>query len=242
MRNRVKELRNVPAGALRANEKNWRLHPDGQREALRGILDRVGMVGALIARETPDGLELLDGHLRAELADNEEVPVVIVDLDDREAEFVLTTFDPVGDMALVDDAKLSALLADLGDDDNAEFRRMFTDLARKVKEEDIADPDSKRVVEGMELQPHEHYDYLVVLATTVQEWNVLCDKLSLPKINLPRGKLGTSRAMRASKLLEIINNAAVQDRRAEPKASSEHAVDPQPAADSNGVRRRARNR
>jgi hypothetical protein len=55
----------------------------------------------------------------------------------------------------------------------------------------------------MALQPHEHYDYLVVLATTAQEWNVLCDRLGMVP-DKRRGRMGTCRAIRAGKLIEAL--------------------------------------
>lgn len=41
MRDRVKELRRVTGAELRANPLNFRTHPQGQRDALRGVLDSV---------------------------------------------------------------------------------------------------------------------------------------------------------------------------------------------------------
>lgn len=204
MRDRVVDFRRVKAGELRANSKNWRLHPEAQRTALRGLLDDVGFVGSVLARQMPDGgLELLDGHLRADLAEDAEVPVVVVDLDDKEAAKVLATYDPISGMALVDDEALASLL-DLADlDGNAELRRLLTDLQGKLEREEETDPDAKREVPGMALQPHEHYDYLVVLATTAQEWNVLCDRLGLVPAKR-RGRMGTCRAIRATKLLGVL--------------------------------------
>jgi ParB-like chromosome segregation protein Spo0J len=63
IRNRIKELRHVPASDLRPNPKNWRTHPKAQQDALRGILAEVGMADACLARELDDGtLMLIDGH------------------------------------------------------------------------------------------------------------------------------------------------------------------------------------
>jgi hypothetical protein len=90
-RNRIVELRRVPASELRRNPRNWRQHPDGQRSALTELLATVGFVGAGVGRDTPEGIELIDGHLRADLADSSEMPVLIVDLDDAEAAKVLAT-------------------------------------------------------------------------------------------------------------------------------------------------------
>lgn len=68
IRDRVVELRRVPASDLLPNPANWRRHPKAQREALQGVLEEVGFAGAVLARETSDGLMLIDGHLRAETA------------------------------------------------------------------------------------------------------------------------------------------------------------------------------
>src|SRR5712692_6579053 len=85
VRDRIVGFRRVPARQLRANPRNWRQHPPAQRAALRALLDDVGYADALIARQTPDGLELLDGHLRSEMTPDMAVPVLIVDVDDDEA-------------------------------------------------------------------------------------------------------------------------------------------------------------
>jgi len=111
---RIRELRRVRAGELIPNRKNWRLHPPAQREAMRGMLAEVGYVDALIAREREDGrLELIDGHLRAELTPEDEVPVLVVDVSESEADKILATFDPLSTMAKADGDKLDRLLREI---------------------------------------------------------------------------------------------------------------------------------
>ena len=110
IKDRIKELRRVKASELRANPKNWRTHPIAQREALEGILSQVGYADALIARETPEGLELIDGHLRAETTPDAKVPVLILDINEEEADLMLATLDPLASMAGRDDMKLRELL------------------------------------------------------------------------------------------------------------------------------------
>jgi DNA modification methylase len=113
IRDRIVELRRVPAGELLPNPKNWRQHPAGQADALRGVLSEVGYVDALLARETPRGLMLLDGHLRAETTPDAIVPVLVVDVTDAEADKILATFDPLSAMAEADAGKLDALLREV---------------------------------------------------------------------------------------------------------------------------------
>ena len=60
IRDRIKELRRVPACDLIPNPRNWRTHGKAQAEALQGLLAEVGFAGAVLARETPEGLILID--------------------------------------------------------------------------------------------------------------------------------------------------------------------------------------
>ncbi len=129
IRNRVKELRYVPASQLQPNPKNWRTHPEGQQNALRGILAEVGIAGAVLARETPEGgLMLIDGHLRAETLHNAEIPVLVLDVTEEEADKILATFDPLGAMAESDADALRALLEEV-ETGSQELADMLTALA-----------------------------------------------------------------------------------------------------------------
>ena len=118
--NRIVDYRTVPAGALIENPRNWRTHPTAQREAMARVLDRVGFADALLVRETPEGLQLIDGHLRAEVAPDAEVPVLVLDVTEDEADLILATHDPIAEMAGTDGAKLQDLLDDLSSRANAE--------------------------------------------------------------------------------------------------------------------------
>lgn len=110
-RDRIKELRRVPANQLKANPKNWREHPEPQREALQAMLDRVGIANAVVARELPDGsLELIDGHLRTEELGEQEVPVLVLDVTPEEADQLLATLDPLAAMATQNVDALRALV------------------------------------------------------------------------------------------------------------------------------------
>lgn len=113
IKDRIVELRRVPANQLAPNPKNWRLHPIAQQNALRGLLSEIGISAAAIAVERPEGLVLIDGHLRSEIVGDEILPVLIVDLNDEEADKLLTTFDSVSGMATADPEKLEQLLSEI---------------------------------------------------------------------------------------------------------------------------------
>lgn len=111
IRDRIKELRRVPASELVPNPKNWRTHPQSQQDALRGILADVGYADALLVRELEDGrLELVDGHLRAETTPDSLVPVLVLDIDEQEADKILLTHDPIAAMAEADEKQIRELL------------------------------------------------------------------------------------------------------------------------------------
>lgn len=116
-RDRVKRVTRVPAALLKVNPKNWREHPDYQSDSLTKVLERVGFVGAVLARELVPGddteLELLDGHLRRELLGDQEVTVLVTDLSEDEAAEILATFDQITTLALPNQDKLRDLLGEL---------------------------------------------------------------------------------------------------------------------------------
>jgi len=110
IRDRIRELRRVPARELLPNPRNWRRHPREQAAALQGILAEVGYADALLARETPDGLMLIDGHLRAETTPDQDVPVLVLDVTEEEADKILLTLDPLAGLATVDKSDLRSLM------------------------------------------------------------------------------------------------------------------------------------
>ena len=119
-RDRIRELRRVRARDLIPNPKNWRRHPKAQANALRGLLEGIGFADALLARELPGGkLMLIDGHLRAETTPEVEVPVLILDLDDAEADKLLLTLDPLASLAESDSERISSLVQTVRTDNQA---------------------------------------------------------------------------------------------------------------------------
>ena len=162
IRDRIKELRRVPANELRPNPKNWRTHPEKQLNAIRGVLAEVGFAGAELARELEDGtLELIDGHARAEVAGTAEVPVLVLDVNEAEANKILATFDPIGAMADSDAAKLDAVLRDV-ETANEDLSQMIADLANEaglylddvaseIEEDEIPEPPAEPITKPGDL-------------------------------------------------------------------------------------------
>lgn len=97
---------------------------------MRGILAEVGIADALLVRETPAGLQLIDGHLRADVAPDSEWPVLILDVTEAEAAKILATLDPLAAMAEADPAKLDELLRQV-ETGSEELAKMLSDLAQE---------------------------------------------------------------------------------------------------------------
>jgi hypothetical protein len=146
IRDRIKEFRRVKAGTLRPHPRNWRTHPPAQRDALRGVLAEVGYADALLVRQLPDGaLQLIDGHLRAEITPDMEVPVLVLDLTEEEAVKLLALLDPLAGMAQPD-REMLAELADEIETDNDAVRSLLDQLlhaSEKLPEEAFDDTPSE---------------------------------------------------------------------------------------------------
>lgn len=149
LRDRIKELRRVPASELIPNPKNWRSHPKEQQDALRGILAEVGIAGAVLARELPSGeLMLIDGHMRADTDPTAVWPVLVLDVTEAEADKLLATYDPIAAMAESDAVKLDALLKEI-DTGSEALQAMLAELAdeaglyqeaKEIVEDDVPEP------------------------------------------------------------------------------------------------------
>jgi len=127
IRNRIKAFRTVTPDEVAPNPRNWRTHPQPQRDALRGLLAQVGIVAPVIAYETPNGLMLIDGHERMTVG--VPFPCAILDVNEDEANTLLATFDPLTAMAGADAEALDALLRDVSTDSPA-LTQMLADVAQ----------------------------------------------------------------------------------------------------------------
>ena len=165
--NRIVDHLVVKGRDLLPNPANWRTHPPQQREATRAALDRLGYVDELKVVQTPDGLLLLDGHMRAEIGEDDDIPVAVVDLDEEEQRIMLATFDPITSMAYADldaytrlqvtsdDEGLQALIDAVQNDEYLPILAddQYTTRGREPKEEVFETGEALDVVEIDDYQP-----------------------------------------------------------------------------------------
>jgi len=115
-RNRVKALEYHVAGDIQDHPHQWRTHPARQAEALRDVLDEVGVAGAMLVYQSEragGALVRIDGHGRKDLDPAATWPCLVLDVDDREADLLLATYDPISAQAGADAAKLDELLREV---------------------------------------------------------------------------------------------------------------------------------
>lgn len=111
--NRVVEMKVMKAGDLLVHDGNPFVAATYQREALQGDLEEIGIVDALKAyySERNGGkLTLLDGHKRQALHPEQMWPVIILDIDDDEADVQITLHNTIGMWQAIDPVKMQALI------------------------------------------------------------------------------------------------------------------------------------
>ena len=118
---RIKEYTVIKASLLAPNPKNYRVHPSRQALALRKVLENVGYADAIKVVENHGEdkekypYKIIDGHLRTGLAEDSDVPVLILDLNEEESDVVTATFDPIGTMAKTNTEILQSITKEMTD-------------------------------------------------------------------------------------------------------------------------------
>lgn len=113
------------------NEKNWREHPKAQMKAMEATLGEVGWVQQVIINKRTG--RLIDGHLRVDIATKRgetSIPVIYVDLSEKEEDVVLLTLDPLSTMAKTSGEHLGRLLEKVGKVEDLET--LLDELKRKA--------------------------------------------------------------------------------------------------------------
>jgi len=88
------------------------------------------------------------------------------------------------------------------------------DVPEQPSDGAVGKPPAADVDERMELQPFEHYDYVLVLADNTEDWEWLCDKLKLKPVNASaltgKKQIGLGRAIPARRLIELLEGKSSQ--------------------------------
>ena len=146
--NRIVNTGDESPDQLLANPLNWRIHPEFQQKALKGVLDQVGWVQQVIVNQRTG--HLIDGHLRVTLAmrhNIETIPVNYVDLSEEEERLILATLDPLAGLAVTDEEMYGSLTEGLEINDKS-VAELIGDIGGDGPVEGLTDPDYVPDVEG----------------------------------------------------------------------------------------------
>jgi len=151
LKDRIKSFRRIKASQLKRNLKNWRVHTEPQETALRAILKEVGFASACLVRECKNGtFELIDGHLRADIVEEEKIPCLVLDVTKSEAEKIMATFDSVTSMANTDQVALDNLIASVstGSKDLQELLDSLSSVGSEILENSEGEDESHLLVDS----------------------------------------------------------------------------------------------
>jgi len=147
---------------------------------------------------------------------------------------VIATLHPTAEMAETDEDLQRQQLGGLEAEED-ELRKLIDEmmarLEREAAEDQAGDEDPTEGPEAMYLRPHEHYDYVIVLASNTNEWNILMDLLDLKTVrrSTRKPKFGIGRGVKAATLIELIqgliNGRVTEDRGPVAGQGQEHAAD-----------------
>jgi hypothetical protein len=165
-RDRVQEFKRVPTSELLTNSGNFRRHPQAQDAALTGVLKEIGIAGALLAYYSAreDGkLTLIDGELRH--GKGGTWPVLILDVDDAEADLLLATHDQLAAMAQHDADPLRDLLERVQSGEAA-VQALLTQMAQDAG---IVPPDDTEKGPKMRREQTPADQWLIVIECSSEE-------------------------------------------------------------------------
>lgn len=169
----------------------------------------------------------LDGHQRCKVLKRmrdegyviPDIPVTLVDAKDKkEARKKLllasSSYADITPQSLNNFLKDSGIdfeevedLIKIPDLDMNAFRKQFYQEGIKADDEQGPDSDHEEAtVEGMELLPSEHHDYIVILCDDHNDFQYLCDKFKIKKVNLPteagKKRVGVGRCVNGKKVIK----------------------------------------
>ena len=117
----------------------------------------------LVVRELGDKYQLIDGHLRAETITTQPVPCVVLDVNENETEMILSTFDPISQLAAADNEQLVDLLTGVSSSSD-----VLGELLEQMK--DLAEEEVMMAIDPLpkdELLTHPEDEELVVITLTL---------------------------------------------------------------------------
>jgi len=209
------EIRTLPINSVEPSPRNPRQISTMEFAGLKDSLRKFGAVEPLVWNEQSNHIVGGNQRLRAmkELG-FEEVTVVVVNLGEMaenalnialnnpgiQGEYskdVLAMIEEIRDwdLEMYDQLRLFEIEKEVGDlADDAE-----------IDESKAKDGPPGTDAPGLELELYEHYDYIVIATSNIQDWNWLTSFFEIEKAKCDRRKsIGLGRAVKAARAIDLI--------------------------------------
>jgi hypothetical protein len=112
----VTRFERIDPKKIRPHPHNPRVHLETQRKALQAMLEKYGIVDAIVVRKDGNHYELINGHLRHEEI-RQKIPALVIDATREEAAKLLATYDPISTLATINKNALDKLIKSYGEVD-----------------------------------------------------------------------------------------------------------------------------
>lgn len=204
-----------PCEKLKKDDTNARVHDRNNIEVIKGSLTNFGQQTPIVM--TQDFVvKKGNGTLQAAMQLGwKYIAVIKTNLDMTKVKAWAIADNRSGDLSKFDNQVLQKTLKELEDEfsddlfsftgfDSADLKELFQSSTK------IEKSVSKTVeLEKMQLQPLEHYDYVIILAKNTMDWNYLVEFFDLKRVEasvIEKGsKIGLGRGLDASKFIQKIN-------------------------------------
>lgn len=167
------------------------------------LLEKIGYASAIVAYKSKKhgGITIIDGHLRRELLGDSEVDILLVDLNDKEADLLLASHDKVGDLASRDDDIMSELLKSLKVPKDLNILFSDCDIEQMIEEIET-EKDAEKPVYPLAPNADEGYDYAVILCRRQTDFAQLTTLLDLPQREYKSDRVGMCRVLDFSEFIQ----------------------------------------
>jgi hypothetical protein len=177
IKDRIKEFKRIDPALIEDNPKNWREHSYKQKDLMQNVLERIGIVDAVLVYEINGKYRFLDGHLRKDLLKNEKtIPALVIDCNEKEADVILATFDEITSLATINLQKQNELIDELRGEFDDIIKLM--DIEKAVARSLSNEPTDKPVYEIVPTWD-EAYNAVIIFCKSDREWKELQNMLSL---------------------------------------------------------------
>lgn len=206
---KVPEIKKIKLSDYKQGDYNPR-HIDPQnRQGLENSIKRFGLVQPIIVNKRTGNV--VGGNQRFGILkerDQKETNAVIVDLnidDEKTLNLALNNYGIQGEFS--DD--VSNILKQIREKniDDFDSLRLF-DIDFEEKEDIMKKLDDEEIPPEMAIQPFEHYDYAVILADNIHDWQWLKEFLELKNQNVsPAGnvRIGLGRGLKVKDFKQILD-------------------------------------